>query len=290
MKKEAVMYIRQFDFPGESAEIKYISGFKYTCYDSFYPFWIFPDRGLETIDFEPITIFCGGNGSGKTTALNIIAEKLGLHRDSAFNRTSFFRDFTDMCRCRTFGSVPEHSCIITSDDVFDYMLDIRTLNEGIDIRREELFAEYTDARYSGFKLNSLDDYDQLKKVNNARRLSKSKFARGGVMDNVRGRSNGENAFSYFADRIRENALYLLDEPENSLSAERQLELARFLEDSVRFFGCQFILSTHSPFLLSLRDARIYNFDARPISVCRWTELKNVRTFFDFFMTHREEFG
>ena len=110
------------------------------------------------------------------------------------------------------------------------------------------------------------------------------------MDNVRGRSNGENAFSYFADRIRENALYLLDEPENSLSAERQLELARFLEDSVRFFGCQFILSTHSPFLLSLRDARIYNFDARPISVCRWTELKNVRTFFDFFMTHREEFG
>ena len=196
------MYIRQFDFPGESAEIKYISGFKYTCYDSFYPFWIFPDRGLETIDFEPITIFCGGNGSGKTTALNKIAEKLGLHRDSAFNRTSFFRDFTDMCRCRTFGAVPEHSCIITSDDVFDYMLDIRTLNEGIDIRREELFAEYTDARYSGFKLNSLDDYDQLKKVNNSRRLSKSKFARGGVMDNVRGRSNGENAFSYFADRIR----------------------------------------------------------------------------------------
>ena len=156
MKKEAIMYIRQFDFPGESAEIKYISGFKYTCYDSFYPFWIFPDRGLETIDFEPITIFCGGNGSGKTTALNIIAEKLGLHRDSAFNRTSFFRDFTDMCRCRTFGAVPEHSCIITSDDVFDYMLDIRTLNEGIDIRREELFAEYTDARYSGFKLNSLE--------------------------------------------------------------------------------------------------------------------------------------
>ena len=63
------------------------------------------------------------------------------------------------------------------------------------------------------------------------------------MENVAERSNGESALAYFTQSIGENALYLLDEPENSLSAALQLELKRFLEDSVRFFGCQLVLST-----------------------------------------------
>ena len=63
-----------------------------------------------------------------------------------------------------------------------------------------------------------------------------------MMDNVREYSNGESAFHYFAEKIGENALFLLDEPENSLSPERQQELVRFLEDSARFFGCQFVIS------------------------------------------------
>ena len=65
--------------------------------------------------------------------------------------------------------------------------------------------------------------------------------------NVRTRSNGESALAVFSERIREDALYLLDEPENSLSPERQLELARFLHDSARFYNCQFVIATHSPF-------------------------------------------
>ena len=36
-------------------------------------------------------------------------------------------------------------------------------------------------------------------------------------------------------------------------------------------------------------ARIYDLDAYPASVCNWTELSNVRRYFDFFMEHREEF-
>ena len=91
---------------------------------------------------------------------------------------------------------------------------------------------------------------------------------------IRDSSNGENAFAYFVDKIKENALYLLDEPENSLSAARQLELVKFLEDSARFFGCQFILSTHSPFLLAMKNAKIYDLDENPVDVKPWTELGN----------------
>ena len=93
----------------------------------------------------------------------------------------------------------------------------------------------------------------------------------------------------FSERIREDALYLLDEPENSLSPERQLELARFLHDSARFYNCQFIMATHSPFLLAMPGARIYDLDSEPIATKRWTELENVRATWEFFQSHKDEF-
>lgn len=109
------------------------------------------------------------------------------------------------------------------------------------------------------------------------------------MNNVREQSNGESAFLYFTEKIKENGLYLLDEPENSLSPERQLELLKFLEDSARFFACQFVIATHSPFLLSMRGAKIYDFDEQPVDIKRWTKLKNVRAYYDFFKTHEKDF-
>ena len=94
---------------------------------------------------------------------------------------------------------------------------------------------------------------------------------------------------YFTQKIEEGRLYLLDEPENSLSPQRQMDLAQFIEDSVRFYACQFVIATHSPFLLALRSARIYDLDADPPRVRPWTALKNVRAYYDFFEKHRQEF-
>lgn len=139
------------------------------------------------------------------------------------------------------GEIPANSRIITSDDVFDYMLNIRNLNEGIHEKREEIFKEYLDSKYSHFQLKSMADYDQLKKVNKARSKTQSKYVRSELIDNVREYSNGESAFKYFTEKMEENGLYILDEPENSLSPQRQIELKFFINESVRYFGCQFIL-------------------------------------------------
>ncbi len=68
----------------------------------------------------------------KTTALNIIAETLRLERDTLYNRSSFFEDYTKLCSYQVFKPIPQTSRIVTSDDVFDYMLNLRNLNEGID--------------------------------------------------------------------------------------------------------------------------------------------------------------
>ena len=284
-----MIYLENFQFPDVEREYDFILGMKRTCYDSVYPFQILSKHGLRRLDFEPVTILYGGNGSGKTTALNVIAEKLGLLRDTLYNRSNFFEDYASMCSYDCEIPIPKESRIITSDDVFDFMLNLRSINNGINQKREELFEEYLDAKYSKFQMKSLEDYDQLKKVVSARSKTQSKYVRSNLTDNIREHSNGESAFLYFAEKIRENALYLLDEPENSLSPEKQQELLQFLEDSARFFGCQFIIATHSPFLLSMRGAKIYDMDEEPVDVKRWTQLKNVREYYEFFKKHEREF-
>jgi len=237
----------------------------------------------------PVTILYGGNGSGKSTVLNVIAEKTGINRDSIYNKSNFFPNYVNLCNINLEEDITENSRIITSDDVFDYMLNIRKMNEGIDLKREELFDEYMDAKYPSFQMKSMDDYEQLKKVNNARRKTQSRSVRSELIDNVREYSNGESAFLYFTEKIGENGLYLLDEPENSLSPKRQIELMSFIEESARFFRCQFIISTHSPFLLAMKGARIYNLDENPVTIERWTDLENVRTYYDFFKIHENQF-
>lgn len=285
-----MIYLSHFEFPDREQEYDFIAQEKRTCYDTFYPFQIISRHYLTMLDFEPVTILYGGNGSGKSTVLNVIAEKLGLERDSLFNSSNFFGNYLRMCSYEMErGGRPEHGRIITSDDVFDYMLNMRSINNGINQKREELLEDYLDAKYAHFQMKSLKDYEQLKKVNMARSKTQSKFVRNQLMDNVREHSNGESAFLYFAEKIQDNGLYLLDEPENSLSPEKQQELLKFLEDSVSFFGCQFIIATHSPFLLSMRGAKIYDLDEEIVDVKHWTQLSNVRAYYEFFRRYEKEF-
>lgn len=282
-------YIQCFRFPDEDMEWDFAMSIKRNCYDSFYPFQILTKHHFRQIDFEPITILYGGNGSGKSTALNVVAEKIEAQREALYNKSNFYGDYLALCEVEYGIHRPREIKIITSDDVFDYMLNIRQLNQGIDIKREELFQEYLDAKYSDFKFRSMADYDRLKQVNLSRRSTQSQFVRKSLMDNVREYSNGESAYRYFSEQIEEDGLYIFDEPENSLSPQKQIELAKFIEDSTRFFGCQFFISTHSPFLLAITGAKIYDLDENPVDVKSWTALENVKVYQEFFERHKEEF-
>ena len=284
-----MIYLNSFKFVDEVREYNFILDEKRTCYDSFYPFKIFSKNQFKRIDFNTITILYGGNGSGKSTALNIIAEKTNINRDSIYNKSNFYSDYVNMCEIDIEYEIPKKSRIITSDDVFDYMLNVRNINEGIDNKREKIFEEYLDNKYSKFQMKSIEDLHILRKVNEARSKTQSKYVRHNLIDNVREYSNGENAFRYFISNIEENGLYILDEPENSLSPKRQIELVKFIEDHARYLNCQFIIATHSPFMLSIRGAKIYDLDENPVDIKRWTELENVREYYDFFKEHENEF-
>jgi predicted ATPase len=285
-KGHAMIYLTYITFPSGKKETEYIL----KCGGSSYPYHVISSFGLKQMNFEPITILYGNNGSGKSTMLNLIADITKINRDSLYNTSVSYPAYVSICEADIQKRIPDKSRIITSDDVFDYMLEIRCLNEGIELKREDVCQEYLEAKYAPFQLESIADYDELKKTIKARGKTQTQFVKSELIGTVSEYSNGENAYRYFTGKIEENGLYILDEPENSLSPNRQLELKSFIENAARFFGCQFIISTHSPFLLAMERARIYDLDERPVTTKHWTELENVRIYRQFFLQNEDEFS
>ena len=295
-----MIYLESFNIPSELDEGDFVLNYPYQlemgCYshENIYPFGLFPKKKLENITFEPITFFYGKNGSGKSTLINIISEKIGIESSGTFNTSPYMISYLKYCSCkinRKDGKLPTKSMKITSDDVFDFLFDVRGINRYNEEKREALFEEYNNAvKTEHRKLSSLADIDDFRRVHEAKNSTKSKYVtkRLGSYE-IAGKSNGESAFSYFTDKITENALYILDEPENSLSPSLAADLATFIEDSARFYNCQFIISTHSPFLLSVKGAKIYDLDSSPVQVKKWSELENVRFYYDFFKAREDAF-
>lgn len=268
--------------------------------DNPYPCGIFAQKELARIDFAPLTIFYGGNGSGKSTLLNIIASKLNLRRIAPYSTGETFGLYVKYCSFE-YGTddggwqyrVPNGSSIITSDDVFDYMLTVRTNNDDITENKEYAREDHYRLMYGEtVKFRGMEDYEELRLQVLARRksVSRRQFIRKTAGGEVRLNSNGETALAYFNRNLRNDTLYCLDEPENSLSPKLQMSLVKTLEELVRYCGCQLIIATHSPFILSIPGAKIYDLDETPVDIKKWWELENVKVYYDFFYKNRKLFG
>lgn len=292
-------YLKKFSMPSVEKENDILSHMKMTCFNNFYPFDTLPEN-FRNLEFSPLTILYGGNGCGKTTILNLIAEKLGIKRSIKINKSSFMETYLQLCH-NDMTESPTITKIITSDDVFSNIFLTREKNEIIDREREYAFELSSKCNTPGVYIkdvmqdmigdgNWIENIDVLQKVLSARGKSKSKFARENVRKNIIGKSNGETALDYFYANIQEPGLYLLDEPENSLSAVYQKELAQYLTDSVRFFDAQLIIATHSPFMLSIPNATIYNLDSENFCVTEdWTSLDNMIEYYNLFNRFSEKF-
>lgn len=298
------MYLHSFTLPNEDTEYSIArarmaqNGGAFGYLENGYPCGIFPQKGLETVQFGRITIFYGGNGSGKSTLLNVIAQKLELHRVSPFNSSELFEMYANACRY-TLGTddegvkmrIPNGSRIITSDDVFDYMLAARDNNAAIADETERGRGEWVRRKYGEtVKLGGLNDYEELRLQVLARSKTRRQFIHKTAGVETRLMSNGETALAYFDEKLKPDTLYLLDEPENSMSPAMQLELFRILTELARYCGSQLVIATHSPFLLSLEGARVYDLDSEPVEVKPWHKLENVRVYYEFFKKHEKEFN
>lgn len=298
------MYLERFTLPIDMeddllADRAAENGGPYGYVDNPYPCGLFAEKNLFEIGFKKITILYGGNGSGKSTLLNLIAEKLQLNRIAPYNSSEMFASYVENCKY-SLGyddegfehRIPNGSRIITSDDIFDYMLTVRTNNIEIIESKETAKDEWANLKFGEtVKFSGMQDYEALRLQVLARKksVSRRQFIRKTVGNEVKLNSNGETALQYFEQKLKNDTLYCLDEPENSMSPKMQLELVKMLEEMARYCGCQFVIATHSPFLLALDGARIYDLDSRPAKIKEWWELENTKIYFNFFEKNRHFF-
>lgn len=95
-----------------------------------------------------------------------------------------------------------------------------------------------------------------------------------MFPDLHSRSHGESFLTLIEHRFAGPGLYLLDEPESALSFQGQLGLLRFIHDGVKE-GAQFVIATHSPLLMRMPGALIYELDDRGIHACDYDDLNVV---------------
>lgn len=94
-------------------------------------------------------------------------------------------------------------------------------------------------------------------------------------------SHGEGFARVFEERMAEQGIYFLDEPESALSPRRQLDLLRLLARIQDQGSAQVILATHSPLLMAVPGARLMRLQDRGIAPIRLQETSHFRIYRDF---------
>lgn len=253
--------------------------------DNIYPYNVLKNKESNIFIFDNITILYGNNGSGKSTILNIIAHKLNLkgkerNNPEVIGTVPYFEDFAQKCTYelgesedgRKNNKVPESSRYIKSEEV---LYEIRKIQQSAVLQES---IESNLARERGLK----NVRDFLSTEEGKKQFARFEFAQDKY-------SNGETTLQILEDNIEADRLYLLDEPEVSLSPQNQVKLAEEINKMSRYLGVQFIIATHSPFMLGILNAKIYNLDTNDYKVQKWSELENVRYFYKFFKERKNEF-
>ena len=101
------------------------------------------------------------------------------------------------------------------------------------------------------------------------------------------KSHGEGFLEFFKQRMHREGIYLLDEPETPLSAVNQYKLVVMITDLVRS-GSQVIIATHSPIIMALAGAKIYNFTETSVEEVRYEDIESV-IFTKHFLNHRDNY-
>ncbi len=190
-----------------------------------YPFNIPAISNLNELKFNKnVTFFIGENGAGKSTLVEALAVSLGLNPEGGTQNFNFKT-------ADSHSNLSDYLTIYTNGNVPDtkYFL------------RAESFYNVAS------EIQRLAEEDHYYKLYNSY---------GG---NLHECSHGESFLKLVKNRFGDNGLYILDEPEAALSPTRQMTLLYMIDDLVKR-GAQFIISTHSPILLSYNNAEIYDLN------------------------------
>jgi predicted ATPase len=175
-----------------------------------------------------ISLLIGENGTGKSTLLESLAVKLGCPAEGGsrnFNYKTEDTHFeaTEHLRLIKTGKRFSDLFFYRSETYYNFMTEMRKLDS---------------EDYGGARINSFYGGKDLHLL-----------------------SHGQSMKALYQNRFSENGLYILDEPEASLSAESQIDLISTIH-KLSLKGAQFIIATHSPILMAMPNAELIEIGMR----------------------------
>lgn len=212
-----------------------------------WPFTVPAIRAFGRRELHPaVTYLVGENGSGKSTLIEALAVAMGMNAEGGGRNMRFATVDTQVPLA---GHVvverrgrPRTDFFLRAESFYNVASQIDELD------REPSFGPPLANSYGGGSLHA--------------------------------RSHGESFLATLTNRFGGGGLYLLDEPESALSFRGCLSLLRVIKDLVDA-GSQFVIATHSPFVLATPDALIYSFDSEGIRTVGYDEAAPVTSARDF---------
>lgn len=217
-----------------------------------YPFHLDIFQNTRKIHFStPVTLFIGENGTGKSTLLRAIAIRCGIH--------IWQSEFNLRCEQNPY-----------EEDLY----------KNISVAWEDgpVPGSFFGSQIFSHFAKNLEEWA----INDPEMLTY--FGGKSLIT----QSHGQSLMSYFQSRYHRKGLYFLDEPETALSPSSLIELLNLLIEISRQGHAQFLVATHSPFLMACPDARIYSFDHPEIEPIAYKNTDYYKIY-KKFMCHPDEF-
>lgn len=196
---------------------------------------------------HPVTIFVGQNGSGKSTIMEALAALCGFgaHGGSRNYATSANEGekFSRFLRAAWLPKVTE--------GFYTRAETIHSLIQQMDMYGVE----------AGGGMNADEDYEGR---------------------SLEGLSHGEGYSALFRNKLRDFGVYIMDEPEAALSPRKQVDFVRLLHEKEKTGRNQFIIATHSPFIMAYPGATLLHLTPKGIVEKSYKQTENFKILQEFY--------
>jgi predicted ATPase len=231
-----------------------------------FPFSIPAVRFAREVELgEQVTVFVGDNGCGKSTLLEAIAYSVDIPliggriggASPSFEAAKAIKPFLEI----NWKREVRKGFFFRAED-FSHFID------NVDREREKIAMELLDLK------GKVDD-SVIQQMRENMNWAGAGMRRDYGVD-VNTLSHGEAYLTILQTRIQDKGIFLLDEPEAALSPLKQLSLIAFILEVLKGGKAQFIMATHSPILMGIPGAVLYEIRDEGMERVAYTETDHYR--------------